>query len=113
MEPVYWLKGTVLDSDIRSRRLQRCPEVVGKLPAQYSRDEFNRLLKAYPCVGKDEQVREEQFGLIRLRVEEWETPWVKRAANAGRLYQGQFIDRPLEKGGELEIEADLLSPCED
>lgn len=112
-DPVYWLKGRVVLGEIRSRRLQRCPEAPGKLIEQYSRDEFNRLANAYPCVRRDDPLREEQFGIVRLRVEEWETPWAKRTANAGRLYQGHFIDRALDKGVELEIEADLLSGCDD
>lgn len=110
-EPVFYLKGTVLSADIRSRKLERCPEVPGKTVEQYTREEFNRLAKARPCVSRDDAVREESTGMVRLQVEEWETPWAKRAANANRLYQGHFLDRPLKKGMELEIEADLLGAC--
>jgi len=110
-EPVYWLKGTVVSTDIRSRKLDRCPEVPGKTIEQYTREEFNRLAAARPCVSRDDLVREEQNGMVHLRVEEWETPWAKRAANANRLYQGHFLDRTLKKGMELEIEADLLGAC--
>jgi hypothetical protein len=46
-----------------------------------------------------------------LRVESWETPHATRAANAGRLFRGMFIDQPLSKGLEVELEADLLSIC--
>lgn len=110
-DPVYWLKGTVTSAEIRSRKLERCPRVPGKLAEQYTREEFNRLAASTPCVGPEESVRQESVGLMRLRVEEWETPWTKRAANANRLYQGHFIDRPLQKGMELEVEADLLGGC--
>lgn len=110
-EPVYWLKGTVSGAEIRSRRVGRCPEVPGKLMEQYTREEFNRLAAASPCVGRDDLVREDQTGLVRFLVEDWETPWAKRAANSGRLYQGHFLDRALEKGLELEVEADLLGAC--
>lgn len=110
-EPVFWLKGSVLATEVRSRRLDRCPEVPGKLIEQYSREEFNRLANARPCVSRDDLVHDEQVGMVRLRVEEWETPWARRAANAGRLYQGHFIDKALKKGMELEIEADLLGAC--
>ena len=47
-----------------------------------------------------------------LRIEEWETPWAKRAANAGRLYQGHYLDQMLKKGQEIEIDADLLGTCQ-
>lgn len=110
-EPVFWLKGTVISAETRSRRLERCPEVPGKTIEQYSREEFNRLANARPCVSRDDLVHEEQVGMVHLRVDEWETPWAKRAANTGRLYQGHFIDKALQKGMELEIEADLLGTC--
>jgi hypothetical protein len=45
-------------------------------------------------------------------VTDWETPHAVRAANAGRLYRGMFLDRKLEKGMEIELEADLLAVCE-
>lgn len=109
--PVYWLKGSVVSVEIRSRKLERCPEVPGKLIEQYTREEFNRLAAATPCVDRDESVREEQTGLVRFQVEEWETPWAKRAANMNRLYQGYFLDRLLKKGMEIEIEADHLGTC--
>ena len=110
-EPVFFLKGEVVSSEVRTKRLERCPEVPGKLVEQYSREEFNRLANAYPCVRQDDQVHDEQVGVIRFKVQEWETPWAKKMVNAGRLYQGQFIDRKLEKGQEMELEADLLEPC--
>ena len=111
-EPVFYLKGKVLGSEVRTRHLERCPEVPGKTVDFYTREEFNRLANAYPCVSGSGEAHDEQVGMIRFSVEEWETPWAKRAANAGRLYQGQFIDRKLEKGLEMEIEADLLGQCE-
>lgn len=110
-EPVYWLRGTVVASEVRSRHLGRCPEVPGKMMEQYSREEFNRLANARPCVSRDDLARDEQVGMARVRIDDWETPWAKRAANTGRLYQGHFIDRPLQKGMEMEIEADLLGSC--
>ncbi|HMV00554.1 MAG TPA: hypothetical protein PKD04_05685 [Rhodocyclaceae bacterium] len=111
-DPVFWLKGTVAGAEVRSRRLEVCPEVPGKTIDRYSREEFVRLATARPCVSRPEAVREEQVGMVRVRVESWETPWARRAANAFRLYQGHYLDRPLSPGLELEIEADLLSRCE-
>lgn len=110
-EPVYWLRGTVVTAEVRSRRLDVCPEVPGKTIDTYSREEFNRLANARPCVSRPELVREEQVGMVRLQVADWETPWARRAANAYRLYQGHYLDQPLSKGLELDIEADLLAAC--
>ncbi len=111
-EPVFWLKGTVVAADIRSRRLEVCPLVEGKSLERYTREEFVRLAAARPCVSQPEAVRDEQVGVVRLRVDAWETPWARRAANAFRLYQGRFLDHSLREGLELEIEADLLELCE-
>lgn len=112
LAPRYHLDGTVIATEIQSRRAGVCPAVPGKNIDQYSRDEFNRLAKAFPCVTAPEPERDEQLGMVRIRVETWETPHAVRAANVGRLYRGMFIDRPLVRGMEIELEADLLSPCD-
>lgn len=111
-EPVYYLKGEVLGTEIRTRHLGKCPLVPGKNLDQYSRAEFNRHALAYPCVSEKGAERDEQIGIVRLRITDWETPYAKKAENAGRLYRGMFIDRKLEKGMEIELEADLLGVCE-
>lgn len=111
-EPVYFLKGKVIAAEVRTRHLGVCPQVPGKTMAQYSREEFNRQVLASPCVSPGVPERDEQIGVVRLRVGEWETPHEKKAANAGRLYRGSFIDRKLEKGLEIELEANLLGVCE-
>lgn len=110
-EPVFYLKGEVLSSGVQTRHLGQCPLVPGKNLDQYSRDEFNRQALAFPCVAAGTAERDEQIGMVRLRVTDWETPHAKRAENAGRLYRGMFIDRRLEKGLEIELEADLLDRC--
>jgi len=110
-EPEFWLKGTVVASEIRSRRVERCPDA-GKPIQQYSREEFNRLARQQPCVSRDDAIREESWGAIRFRVEGWETPHARKLANAGRLYQGHYLDQKLEKGGELELDATLLGACQ-
>ncbi len=112
-DPLFYLKGTVLAAEVRSRRLLTCPEVPGKEPAQYSREEFVRLAQALPCVAAGVPERDEQIGVVRLRVNDWETPHARRAENTGRLYRGMFIDRPLERGMEIELEADLLTICQE
>jgi len=111
-DPVYYLKGRVVAAEVRTRHLGRCPLVPGKNMEQYSREEFNRHALAYPCVSENVPERDEQIGIVRLRVTDWESPHAIRAANAGRLYRGMFIDRKLEKGMEIELEADLLAVCE-
>ena len=109
---VYFLKGRVLAFEVRTRHLGKCPLVPGKSIEQYSRDEFNRQALAYPCVAADVPERDEQIGMVRLRVSEWETPHERKAANAGRLYRGKFIEMDLKKDMEIELEADLLGVCE-
>lgn len=111
-EPVYWLRGTTVGSEVRKRKLDVCPDAGGKPIEHYTREEFNRLANAQPCVSKAENSREEDVGIIRIRVEEWETPWAKRAANTWRLFQGNYLDKPLKKSGEIELDADLLGPCQ-
>ncbi|HRE18904.1 MAG TPA: hypothetical protein PLW86_17850, partial [Rhodocyclaceae bacterium] len=78
---------------------------------QYTREEFNQLARQQPCVSRDDARREESWGVIRLRVDSWETPHAKKLENAGRLYQGHYLDRKLESGGELELDATLLGAC--
>ncbi len=110
-DPVYYLKATVVSARVEPRHLARCPEVPGKNIEQYSRAEFNRHARAFPCVAAGVPERDEQIGVVSLRVDSWETPHAARAANAGRLFRGMFIDQPLNKGLEVELEADLLRVC--
>lgn len=112
-DPVYYLRGEVIKSEVRTRHVGRCPVVPGKTLEQYSREEFIRHAKAHPCVSENAPEREEQIGIVRIRVSDWETPHTKRAENAGRLYRGTFLDQKLEKGLEIELEADLLGLCEE
>lgn len=111
-DPLYYLKGEVLGAEVRVRHLGRCPVVPGKNIEQYSREEFNRHARAFPCVSQEAAERDEQIGVVRLRVADWESPHARKAANAGRLYRGMFLERKLEKGMEIELEADLLAVCE-
>lgn len=111
-DPVYFLKGRVQAAEVRTRHLGTCPLVTGKTLSQYSREEFNRQVLASPCVSPGVAERDEQIGVVRIQVDSWETPHEKKAANAGRLYRGNFIERRLEKGMEIELEADLLGVCE-
>lgn len=111
-DPVFFVQGEVLAAEVRTRHLGKCPVVPGKTLEHYSRDEFNRHVQAFPCVGPDVPERDEQSGIVRLRVVDWETPHARKAENAGRLYRGMFVDEKLKKGMEIELEADLLTVCE-
>lgn len=110
-DPTFHITGVVLGSRIEARRLGTCPQVPGKNPEQYSREEFIRHARAFPCLAPGETEVQADVGLVRLRVEQWDTPHAKRAANQGRLYRGQFLDQPLSRGSEIELEADLLESC--
>jgi len=110
--PEYFVRGQVLAARVAEQRLARCPEVAGRGVENYSREEFNRLVLAQPCVSADRYARDVKLGLVRLQVAEWETPHARRAANGGRLYRGTFIAQKLEAGMEIELEADLLGACE-
>lgn len=110
-EPVFYLKGRVIAAEIRTRHVGVCPEVPGKAVQQYTREEFNRLALAYPCLEAGLPEQDLQLGMVRLQVTDWETPHARQAAHAGRLYRGMFIDKPLRTGMEIELEADLLEAC--
>lgn len=111
-EPKFFLKAEVIAAEVRTRHLGTCPVVPGKNLDHYTRAEFVRQAQAYPCVSPGVPERDEQIGIVRLRVTDWETPHARKSENAGRLYRGMFLDRRLEKGLEIELEADLLGSCE-
>lgn len=111
-DPLFYLRGEVVAAAVQTRHLKVCPQVPGKQMAQYSREEFVRYVYANPCVSSVKLERDVQIGMVRLRVNEWETPHERKAENAGRLYRGMFLDKKLEKGMEIELEADLLGMCQ-
>ena len=112
-DAVFYVRGRIVAVDVRTRRLALCPQVSAREIEQYTREEFNRLVLAHPCVSSANYAREVQSGMIRLHVDQWETPHARRAASAGRLYRGMFIDANLKEGMEIELEADLLGSCEE
>ncbi len=109
----FYVRGRIVAAGVHTRRLALCPQVSAREIENYTREQFNRLLLAHPCVSSENYARDVQSGMIRLRVEQWETPHTRRAASAGRLYRGMFIDTKLEEGMEIELEADLLGSCEE
>lgn len=110
-EPAFYLQGVIEKSEVQTRRLMQCPTVPGKNPEHYSRSEYTRLLAAYPCLSAGEPAREEQIGVVHLRVTAWETPHARQSANRGRLFRGHYLDQALETSLPLAIEADLLQAC--
>lgn len=111
-DPVYYLQGLISGSEIRQRHLGTCPVIPGKAElSRYSREEFVRHVLAHPCVSNPAAEGEQRIGIVRLRAQDWETPYERRAENLGRLYRGMFLDRKLEKNMEIELEADLLADC--
>jgi len=112
-DAVFHVRGRIVAADVHTRRLAPCPQVSAREVENFTREEFNRLLLAYPCVSSDNYARDVQSGMVRLRVDQWETPHARRAASGGRLYRGMFIDTKLEQGMEIELEADLLGACQE
>ncbi len=110
-EPVYWLKGTTVSYVIKRREVTLCPDAGNKPISRYTREEFNRLAAQQPCVARIENSHERDIAVLRLRIEDWETPFERRAANAGRLYRGHYLDQMLTKGAEIELDSDLLDAC--
>ena len=111
-DAVFHVQGRIVAAGVRTRRLAVCPRVSAREIENTTREQFNRLLLAYTCVSSEIYASDVQTGTIRLRVEQWETPHARRAANGGRLYRGMFIETKLEEGMEIELEADLLGSCE-
>ena len=112
-DAVFRVRGRIVAAGLHTRRLAVCPQASAREVENYTREQFNRLLLAYPCVSSENYARDVQSGMIRLRVDQWETPHARPAASAGRLYRGMFIDTKLEEGMEIELEADLLGSCEE
>jgi len=45
-------------------------------------------------------------------VEEWETPWSNQHGTGGWLFRGQFLDIPLAKSVQIDMDATWLERCE-
>ena len=112
VEPTWYVRGRVVAAEVRRRPLPQCPEAPAGGTGRDDRAAFNRLALAWPCAGPGETAREERIGIVRMAVADWETPHERRAAAAGRLWRGYYIDRELRKDMEIELEADLVGACE-
>lgn len=111
LEPPWFVRGRIVDAEVRTRRVASCPGAPGQAPGQFDREAFNRLALAWPCLAAGGAERDERIGIVRFAVSDWETPHERRAASAGRLWRGMYIDRELRRDMEIEIEADQLGAC--
>ena len=111
LEPPWFVRGHIVVAEVRTRRVASCPGAPGQAIGQFDRAAFNRLALAWPCVPDGGPERDERIGIVRFAASAWETPHERRAATAGRLWRGMYIDRELHKNMEIEIEADLLGTC--
>jgi len=112
VEPPWFVRGRIVAAEVRMRRVASCPGGPGQPLGQFDREAFNRLALAWPCLADGGAERDERIGVVRFAASAWETPHERRAASAGRLWRGMYIDRELRKDMEIEIEADLLGACD-
>jgi len=108
--PTYWLQGTIAAISRERRVAGRCPQI-GKALAAYTREDWARVAAATPCVEHDAEVREVDVLRIRLRVDDWETPWSHQHGSTGWLFRGHFLDQPLNKGEVIDMDASWLARC--
>jgi hypothetical protein len=111
VEAPWFVRGHIVAADVYTRRIASCPGAPGQPFGQFDREAFNRLALAWPCRAGGGAERDERIGVVRFTVSDWETPHERRAASAGRLWRGMYIERELRKDMEIEIEADLLGAC--
>ncbi len=110
--PTYWLKGTIVEIYRRPHRMDVCPDA-GKPRAHYKREDWVRLAAAYPCVSDPARVADVEAIRVRLRVDDWDTPWSVQHGRNGWLMRGHFLDIELEEGRVVDIDGTLLEYCEE
>ena len=109
--PTYYVLGTITEIYRRQHRMELCP-TLGKPRERYTRDDWQAFADAYPCVSDPEQVKEVEAIRVRMRVDEWDTPWTHNHGRAGMLFRGKFLNIELQEGVELDIDGTLLQKCE-
>jgi hypothetical protein len=109
--PTFWLQGRVAAIETQRRWAGRCP-VIGKSLSAYSRSDWARVVEALPCVDDDSDAGEVSVVRVQVAVESWETPWSNQHGAAGWLFRGMFVDRPLKKGGIIDMDAAWLQRCD-
>ena len=110
--PLFWLEGEVVAFRREQRPWMACPASwrTGGLPQD--REALLERERQLPC-GLEDQAPAASVDVawVRLQPLRWETPWARSWASKGRLYRGMYLDRPLQTGIELEIDARLLVAC--
>ena len=109
--PTYWLKGAIAALSSERRVAGLCPKV-GKQVSAYSRDDWAQVAAATPCVEREAEVREVPVLRVRVAVDSWETPWSHQHGTVGWLFRGQFLNIPLRRGEEIDMDATWLERCE-
>jgi hypothetical protein len=109
--PTYWLRGTIVSVSRERRTAGRCPQIA-KPDSGYKREDWVRIAESTPCVQTDAEVREVDVVRIKLRVDEWETPWSYQHGTPGWLFRGYFLDTLLKKAEVIDMDASWLERCE-
>lgn len=109
--PTYYVRGTITEVYKRQHRMELCPSIP-RTRLNYTRDDWRQLADAYPCVSDPAKVGEVETIRIRMRVEDWETPWAPQHGRNGMLMKGHFLDTELKQGVELDIDGTLLLRCD-
>lgn len=109
--PTFWLQGRVVAIETQRRWAGRCP-LIGKSFSAYSRSDWASVVEALPCVANDSEAGEVSVLRVQVVVEDWETPWSNQQGAARWLFRGMFVDKPLKKGGTIDMDAAWLQRCD-
>jgi hypothetical protein len=109
--PTYWLRGSIAGITQEDRLAGRCPDL-GKPQSSYTHRDWARMAAAMPCVDNDADIRTVEVMRVRMRVEDWETPWSYQHGTVGWLFRGQFLGQVLQKGQSVEMDASWLAQCQ-
>lgn len=109
--PTYYVRGTITEVYTRRHPMALCPNL-GKPAMRYTRADWKRMADAYPCVTDPAQVKDVDAIRIRMRADQWETPWTLSHGQNGWLFHGHYLDVELKEGAVLDIDGTLLERCE-
>lgn len=109
-QPSYYVRGTIVEVYTRRHRMGLCPDL-RKPRERYTRADWKALAEAYPCVSSEGLARDVDAIRIRMRADEWDTPWSSQHGHNGWLFRGHFLDTELKQGVVLDIDGSLLERC--